>query len=769
MKKLVLAIMAALMTLTLVSAIPINAYSPRNCKGLDIYFYETPDLAFAAMLACEVDFIQWSLTYEQWETACATPDLQLAGYAENGMMEFDLNNNYTIADTGDIRNPMHDVEFRKAIANMVDKDWIVNTVISGFAQRINCPLCAPQAGYGDACCDDSNPTWAYDIAAANARLDAAGYLDHDGDGCRNYPLAWDMGTSGIDPATSAGNLWMKMCIRSDHGHRLTAGRELRRVMEEDCDICTSGAAFEASSDVLYPIVMDDRNYHVYTGGWNLGRRPTYVYGLFHSDNWFEGGSNYVTGMNISNLPNYPELDGYAYTAYYPTTIPEFQDAVRNFTALFCELVPNIPLWSYSSWWAYKKTLVGIVNMEGYGLENTYTFLNAKKCDDPATPEDESQDPIRMGTIHAPKDLNQLYSTWYYDYAVMDRVFGGLIAVNPYNLAVDNPWAALDWESTIWYDPQDDENKTLVTYWLRDDVWFHDPETGLDTYKLTTEDIDFMIWYNLAWEDSWIWGGFRDVHHTVIKSACEIEVYFDLQSLWAVYNPTGPLMPFAGMAPLILTTTWCNYTVIDPIAPSDKIVLDGCPGIVKIIGVTSDLQGPLIEGVHFEVFNTGPPDYDHKEIHFLVPVDAGDTIRFHYYEGESIDAHGYYLADLDWTLTWFSTGPYYPIEIVPGVGGRAILNCVNSHFFGAPPEGEIDWVWYYEGTTKPRSGYLKVDLFDAVQLLKAYCSRGDVCPTPTNWFPGADIDCYDLCHVGLYDAVMLLTNYGARWPPRSESC
>jgi hypothetical protein len=38
--------------------------------------------------------------------------------------------------------------------------------------------------------------------------------------------------------------------------------------------------------------------------------------------------------------------------------------------------------------------------------------------------------------------------------------------------------------------------------------------------------------------------------------------------------------------------------------------------------------------------------------------------------------------------------------------------------------------------------------------------------PSNWFPGADIDSYDLCHVGLYDAVQLLGKYGTKFgtPP-----
>ena len=126
MKKTVFAVLAVLSALTLISIVPVKAPAPRHCKGLNIYYYENSDVAFAALLACEVDFIQWPLTYPQYATASQTPDLQLAGYAGNGMFQFDLNNNYTVSSyLPNIRSMMNDVEFRRAIVHMVDKDWIV--------------------------------------------------------------------------------------------------------------------------------------------------------------------------------------------------------------------------------------------------------------------------------------------------------------------------------------------------------------------------------------------------------------------------------------------------------------------------------------------------------------------------------------------------------------------------------------------------------------------------------------------------------------------
>ena len=756
MKKVTFAIMAILMTLLLFSPTMVNANSPRHCKGLDVYFYGTPEKAYAALKAGEIDFLQWGLTYEQYVDAVEDPTIQLAGFAENGKYEIDINNNYTIADFPGVRSPTNDLRFRQALAHMVDKDWLVNVVVGGFGSRNDVPLAAPQSGYGNESCMGDNYPYPYDMAAAAALLNAAGFTDTDDpDTTRNYPADWPgrPGRPNLDP--------IKVCVRNDHDPRLQMGRALCDNMRA-LDIPVN--QIEDTSPNLHPIVMTDMNYHLYTGGWILGVRPTYLYGLYNSINWYPDGSDYVTGMDSSNSPNYPDLDAATDDIYYAKDIDMFKAAIKTATGLIvCDYCITIELYSAKSWWAYSKNLVGVVNMEGYGLENTYTFLNAKKCDNPATPQDESQEPIRMGTINPAHDLNILYSMWYFDYAVLDRVFTVLLATNPYNLAIDNPWVAQDWEVTKWYDPQDMKNKTKVTFWIRKDVFWHAPVTGMEVRQFTAHDVEFTIWYNYIFDDSWQWGNFKDVHHTKIIDDFTIEVYFDEESMWFVYAAGYPLLPKNEYLPLLCKEETCELVITEPRVPSDKDILP-CGPIVQIISATLNGATPLIEGVDYEVFATGPPDYVHNEIHWLRPLIPGDVVVFVYWT-KDLDPHGYYLGapTLDWTDTFYSIGPYYPISIDPLTG--ATLNCNPSHFLGAPPDGEIDWMWYWVGTTKPRSGYYQVTLPDAIYLLKSYCARGDGVPSP-NWFPGADIDSYDKCHVGLYDAVLLLTSYGKKFgiPP-----
>jgi ABC-type transport system substrate-binding protein len=755
MKKLTFAIMAILMMSVVVfSPMFVSAKSPRYAKGMDVEFYATNDKAFAALIAGEVDFIQWSLTYEQYLDVCASPDFQLAGYAENGMDNFAINNNYTIADYPGVRSPTNDVLFRKAIAQAVDKAFMIHTLLNDFAEEIDQPICAPQKGFANETCGNPYP---YNIAAANAALDAAGWTDSDSDGIRNYPAGWDgaPGQPNMDP--------LQVYVRSDDSNRLAAGTLFVTVLQNQLHIPV--AATYDTSDVEFPIVMNARNYHVYTEGWSLGRYPTYLYSLYHSLFWYPDGSNYLTGMNKTNEPNYPDVDAAVEDVYYSTTMTEFTAAVKKALGLIvCKYCIEIPVWSYKSWWGYSKYLIGIVNEDGYGLENDYTFLNAYKVDNPDTPNDESQEPIRMGTINAPKALNMLTSTWFFDYAVLNRLAGALLAVNPYNLAIDQPWMAQDWYETTWYDPQDGENKTKVTYYLRHDVYWHDPETGTATYQFTTHDVEFSIWYIYPQTTVWNWPMAKDVHHTHIIDDYTIEVYFDTLSMFNKYAPTGPLLCKPALLANLCSVEVCTFNVVDPIAPSDKTILP-CGTIVQMVSAVLNGGTPLQQYVDYEIFGTAAPDYCHQEIHWLRALNPGDTVVFTYYTIH-LAAAGYYLGGLTWQQTLYSTGPYYVVDIHEGVGGYAIMNSVTSHWLGAPPLGEIDWTWYWNTGPYPRTGYYQVNLYDAVTLLKAYCARGDNCPVPTNWEPGADIDGYDLCHVGLYDAVQLLTNYGKKFgaPP-----
>ncbi len=983
-----------------------NEHGPRHCKGLEVFFYETPDLAYGALKACAVDFIQWGLTAEQVRDACEDPNLQLASYAENGMFEFDVNSNYTIMDEPGKESPTHTLSMRRAIAHMISKPWILSECLKGQGDRIDQPIAAPQTAWCNESTIGDNYWYAFDMEKARILLfgdlvpvceqkiyAASTYINfeepsviHVKEGvvvrcdieepipisvqypiekgvtihcltdanihlkegkarygfkirddwykaerygeeipvCEQipYPSCTYITTAtpskihvkeGLVMVTNTMKTvpvceqmfynvstvihfeedsvihlkegeamrcdtgeWIPICepvpiekctciivmmpsvihlmegkatygfpltpsipynlptgatlhvcctgavIHVEYGRAYTVNRYLakhkfegclfpkgpdcQRYMDRNCNgrkdecedlvmklvvrtedwrlccgryLATQLEAcqitvnkVEGTSDVTGPIVMTDMNYHVYTGGWGLGRYPTYLYSLYHSKYCYPDGPNYITGFDENGNPNYPDVDAAVEGLYFGKNIDDAMDSCKTFCFLHAQYCINVPLWSVYGYMTYKKNLVGICNMDGYGLENEYTFLNAYKVDDPSTPEDESQEPIRFATVNAPKQLNILYSKWYYDYSVLDRIYEGLRSVQPFALGIDQPWIAQDWEESVWTDPQDGKNKTKATWWLRKDVRWKAPETCEFVTNFTAHDMEFTIWYNYAFDDSWQFSGFEDVHHTKIVNDHCIEIYSQAEAWTMLGSPTYPILgPKEILMPLLCEEKCVTYDVDQNYTECEKFMITD-DQIVQVINCTKDIGTPdereLIECDDFQIC-ADYATYCHNLYHTKINLTEGQTITLCYWTPK-LAAGGNYLAGLDWTQTMYSIGPYCPTQIVKGVGGWAKLKCNDCFFLETPPLGEIDWRWIWEPGPKPRSGYYKIDIYDVVKATAAYCHRGDSCPEPgvvdPKWNPSADLDATDLCHVGIYDVVTITGKYGRRFgsPP-----
>lgn len=749
---LVIVLIAALMLASAYSTVPVGA-QPR--ADADIIFYENEDTLFAALQADAIDFMQWSLTKTQKEAAEADPNLQVVAYVENGFFELDLNNNYTIMDYPTARSPTNEVKVRQAIACLVDKYYIEEYILEFFGFVIDSMIPLPQIGWCNETVIGPNYPYLYSPDAAAAYLAAAGFNDTDGNGYLNYPAGWP-GAGGLDTTAMP----LKICVRADHKHRWDTGKYLVEQLEGDPavpkdgtlakakwpagfvggDFDTTDVTWQKDRAVLSPIVFRDRNYHVYTGGWSVGRQPTYLFFIYHSNFWYPYGPSYVVDYE------HPVLDKYLEGIYYAANIDDAMAACKKACGYMADNCVNIPLWSYTSYWAYRKEIAGIINMDGYGLDNDLTFLNAYRTDDPTAA-------LRMGVKSGPDRLNTLYSEWYFERAVLDRVTTGLISINPYALEVDQPWVAQDWKTEAWDDKG--VTKTKATYYLRKDVGCAAPVTGEFAGYFNAYEYEFQIWYNYVYDDSWMWDGFMDIHHTKIIDDYTVEVYFDDESMWLVYAPT-----FIGVGPkdtqidLLCETATATFDA--------ALIVDGeyqftTDSVVEVISATID-GTPLVEHVDYYI-RAGYDVYCHNV--FVALKSLTGTITIEYYRGIAGGAGGFYLGGnlgLDWTDTMYSYGTHYPVAIEGYVGGYGTLN-KNPHFFlETPMLGELDWKWVWVGTEKPRSGYYKIDIYDVVKAAGAYCTRGDGVYDP-KYFPGADLDPTDLCHIGIYDIVSITGKYG----------
>jgi hypothetical protein len=750
------------------------ANGPRS--DLDIVWYTTPDAAYTALVADEIDMLQWSLTEEQRIAVEANPNLQIGQYVENGMMEFDLNNNRTIIDYPESTNPCSVEKFRHVLEYLTPKDLIIASILLFSGSRIDAPVCYPQTeGWVDLNVvtydqnhngiiepGEDNYPFNYNPDAAAALLASCSFGDTDANGYLNYPndpVVWGA-AAGQDTTVFP----LKICIRADHTHRREAGRLLYRQLEGDPAVPGDsvlalspawaangkiGGDFDTTDEtwvqvraVLSPIVMRDRNYHVYTGGWSFGRYPTYLFSLFHSMFWYPYGPNYVTDHA------HPYEDMILEKLYYAANIGDAQNASVWYTREHVLHCKNIPLWSYTSYVAWRKELAGIVNMKGVGTINDYTFLNAYRA------VNDVGDPVRFGSVSSWDRLNILYSQWYFEYALLDRVYTGLINVNPYDLAVDIPWVAQDWEVGTWLDGTTE--KTAVTYYLRKDVGCVAPQTKNFSGFFDAYDYEFTVWYNYAFDDSWAWSNFMDIHHTEIVDCATVKVYFDDVSMWFVSEPIYPLLG----PNTVLSEQLCEVASATFTAPAigDEIQFGGGAttqdGVVEVINATAD-GSPITEDEDYYI-RAGYDVYCHN-VFVNEAVTPGDTVTIYYWRGRVNGSGGEYLGGnlgYTWEDNMFAYGTHYPVSIS---STSAALNKNPYFFMDTPLLGEVDWRWYYIGTTKPRKGNFKIDILDVVKCTGAYSSRGDGIFNPL-YLPGADIDASDLCHIGILDLVTITGKY-----------
>jgi hypothetical protein len=735
---------------------------PRS--DLNVTFLASDDAAWAYFRGGYVDFIQWALTKEQKEYAETDPNIQLARIDEDDMYEFDLNNDYKILTYPSARSATNELKVRQAIARLVDKDYIIANILENFGVRIDTPMFTKSTnGWADPSVIGANYPYPYNPEEAANLLSAAGFADTDHNGWLNYPASWD-GAPGAD--TTAYPL--VVCVRSDHGHRLAAGRYLINQLEVTLAGTTIGAGFKTTGTqwqqpraVLSPKVFGNFDYNIYTGGWDLGRYPTHLFSLYHSQFWYPYGPNYVTGLDRDGNPNYPDVDVAVNAIWYTDSIAAAQTASKAFTVLHAQKCLNVPLWSYCTYWAYRKTLAGVVNEDGYGIENDYTFLNAYQGY-----HSPSSSPIRIATISGPSRLNILHSQWYFEYAFLDRVYTGAMSVSPYDLGTDQPWVVQDWQTGTWDDAGTE--KSMVTYYIRKDVGIVAPVTGTFVRNFDAEDFEFTVWYNYAFSDSWQWGNFMYVRYTKIVDVNddgwnEFQVYFDDSSYWFYASPTYPLLTKQELIdPLCAQTT-------ETWAQTGTASKNTTNNVVSVVSCTLD-GAPLVEGVDYVI----RADYalaSHKGFKPLRALTGTISIAYWYAD---ISSTGFYLAGLPWQQTMYSLGTHYPYSVTtdpPDIGDTIALR-KNTRFFlkestafPAPILGEIDWRWYWEGTVKPRNGYYRIGILDVVRATGAYCTRGDGVFNP-NYFPGADIDSTDLSHIGIFDIVTIQGAFGRRFggPP-----
>jgi peptide/nickel transport system substrate-binding protein len=510
---------------------------------MEIHIYTDPDTQNGALEAGTIDLNDWPLTkywVDRW--ALMPTVITLDDYTELGMMEIDINNQAW--PTGDSNNKFYtpasaqsnkSVEFRKAVAYLLDRNYITSSIMKGLGVRMDLPMPPFQRDYLPA---EGNVTY-YDfsVANANATLDAAGFTVL-GNGLRQDPL-----TPGValEPIV--------FYIRQDDPNRRQAGEMLTSQLRA---VGIQVNAIITERTVCYKNVMVLYNYNLYTGGWSLSSIPDQYHDLYSSFTFY--------GPLIGWSQNYPgfcnsEFDDWALKVKYPATENDAKVAARTAGFLFIKYCAIVPMYCSRAVKAYTTGIEGMVNNVGFGIDNYWSFLNAWNFTD---------NKIDWGFKSDIEQLNQVSSEWLWDANVLGLMYESLLGSNPYNLAPTEYFIASAKTVGTWNaagvngtdGKPGDAVATYITFTIRTDVYWHN---GADapTTLLTPDDVKFSFDFQKACGPgiAWNYPSLSKYYNATI-SGNDVTVRYLKQSYWA--------MQWAGGLPILRESIWINlWNIGDP--------------------------------------------------------------------------------------------------------------------------------------------------------------------------------------------------------------
>jgi hypothetical protein len=694
------------------------AQGPRE-DDLQMFFYTDVLASYAALEAGEVDIVGFDIQEPIYIDAITNPNVALAPVDDMGMYEIDINNNWTIPSYPGMRAPTTYTEFRQAMSFMVDKDLVVDTFCGGFAARIDQPIAPPTPGWMNASNSGANFPYEYDPAAGSALLDSSGWTNGSTPN-PYYDPAFPGSTTTIrtyPPGHSKAGLDLDdviVYVRTDDPRRFQAGRhfyENARKVGIPMDVT------EAPSSGCYPAVMDQHDYHFYTGGWGLGRFPTYVYPLYHTDFYVLSGPNYVNGFDDTGNPIHPILNQMLYDVYYADTFSQALTNCQGAMGRWVDLAVTIPLFGARAYWVYSTELLGTVNMDSYAYDQNLFFTNVYKT---------SGEPIKWAVITPPNQLNIMYSSWTYDFQCLNRIYDyGGFDLPPYNIAADQPGWVLDWFADTWVDPDDSETKAKNFKSFRTDNYFVGTD-GSQLGQILADDYLFSVYVQYALGvDAWSWSDVQDLKTLNKVNDTYVELFYDARSYW-LYTACSPA--------ILPRSIWLNESyglcqnVVTTFVVDTNLTTPGGLGIghnppngpVWVNSITGSVSGVLTEWV----------DYKWELGDFVIETAlvSGETVTVDWWMAD--DSTGYTLGDNAWELVTVGGGLYYATGFSQGLGGFFTAKGNPFYFFETPVLGEVDFVW-------ESGGYYEVTIFDVVKAAGAYGAQGTAVPD-SNWFPGADL-------------------------------
>jgi len=482
----------------------------------------------------EVDISDLSVNASWYETLTKPPyneTINVVRYGpEYAFYMLDINNANTTTSPV-YPNPLSVLSFRQAIAHLVDRAWLVNVIGPLWFIPIWVPMSPAMGKYY---LNIPNP-YPYSRIEAENLLDLDGFPVNSTTGYR----FWDRNGNGVEEPEEF--LELRFVIRSDHAHRRIVGD---KIADELDAVSVRVNRIYVDRTGAYIIVNVNRDFHLYTGSYDVGPDPRYLYDCFHSSQIPQANYN---GINDTGLDYWLEM------LINAATQEEAVVASHNSQQVFVNESFKVPLWVYCGYKAmYRRytggtagnpvtpddgeniyrniTWQGAVNIPECGIDNYFSFLNMHPTGFAYGHNDNMT--IRYGIRPTQiSQLNPIYASWPNDWIVLNLIYEGLIKSDPYKITDWMPWIAKNFTVGTYIHPALG-NCTKVTITMRTDVTWQDgtPVTTADA-EFTLVDLDDVL-EDLGYPPPWWYANVRYILDFKIFDPYNFEILFDRKLYWA---------------------------------------------------------------------------------------------------------------------------------------------------------------------------------------------------------------------------------------------
>ncbi|MEM2794661.1 MAG: ABC transporter substrate-binding protein [Thermofilaceae archaeon] len=437
--------------------------------------------------------------------------------------------------------PWNYTAIRKAVAHLIDRDWIIRNVFNGFGVPVESAI--PPA-FGD-WSNPNVPSYPYSKELAKKVLLDAGFTYDEKTGKWYEPNGRELGKIIIQVPPQEQAPW----LYQEALHIIEDGRSIGLPMEIE------SIEFQALVSQIYSKTF--KSFILYLG-W--GRVPTLAYELFRT-----GGTWNFWGISD------PEIDKLLEEFYFTTDIAKAKQALWKVQEKVAQILPYIPIYMGLANVGFRTDIVGIVLNQPLGGQSYLTTLNVHHIGEPFGGT------YRTPLGSDPRTLNPFTAISGDEWAVMNNILETLFIAHPDSVSDNLPWLAGSWE--IEEISFNGHPATKITFYLNNNV------TWQDGVKFLAKDVNFTWWFIKVNKPTQQYAMvFEKLIRTEVPNDYTIVAYINGTSWTYLYNLNVAIVPMHIWSNETLLAQYGGWEKWDP----SKVPHPTVKGLTCLIGT-----GPFI--------------------------------------------------------------------------------------------------------------------------------------------------------------------------------